>query len=150
MDIRELAAVLMAWVRHVEIAAPIKVENFSGTPSDPNSDSTAETQQAIPWQLKANGRVLACPDGHILPLTGMESRFLKGLATSEGRLLRRQKRCATEGSNHSDTLDLPNIELLVSRLRRKAHDAGITLPLRAIRGCGYLFTERLNIPTVAI
>jgi DNA-binding winged helix-turn-helix (wHTH) protein len=44
-------------------------------------------------------------------------------------------------------LENHTINVLVSRLRRKAQHVGIDLPLRTVRGYGYLFAESLNLST---
>jgi len=35
-----------------------------------------------------------------------------------------------------------SIDVIVSRLRRKAEQAGVVLPIRTVYGSGYLFTDR--------
>ena len=38
--------------------------------------------------------------------------------------------------------DLHRLNALVSRLRKKAQDLGLSLPLRAVRGTGYVFADK--------
>ena len=50
--------------------------------------------------------------------------------------------CATEGSARPGPSR--SLDVLVSRLRRKAQKRGVDLPLLAVRGWGYLFLDRLD------
>jgi len=139
VDINELTAILAAWRR------------YAGVVMSRETRTTLENgEETFPsWQLRADGRVLISPSGRALPLTCLESRLLRHMAASDGHLLRRNSQSNMEdGSNTpSETL---NLEVLVSRLRRKAQCAGIKLPLVAIRSCGYLFAEQLNMSSVDV
>lgn len=100
------------------------------------------------WNLDASCRVLICPGGRTLLLTVAENGFLMRIASSEAQLARRGRRASTGqnpriGEPSGPELDPRSMDVLVSRLRRKARLAGIELPLLAVRGCGYLFAEPL-------
>ncbi|OZI20674.1 hypothetical protein CAL26_24660 [Bordetella genomosp. 9] len=109
------------------------------------------------WRLDANCRVLVCPHDRTLFVTAAENSFLMRIAACEGQLLRRQRGLASptsptpaapsaEGEDHgTQPMDIRSMDVLVSRLRRKARRAGIELPLLAVRGCGYLFSECLTV-----
>ena len=130
-DIRELTAIFAAWGRHAGFAMDRNTRAITGAPP------------AL-WRLSANGRVLASPYGRTLALTSLESGFLRRIAISDGHLLRRHdKSLANDGLGA--TLESRNVDVLVSRLRRKARYVGIDLPLRAVRGCGYVFAEGLDM-----
>jgi DNA-binding response OmpR family regulator len=100
------------------------------------------------WHLDANSRVLVCPQDQTLFLTGAENSFLMRIAASDGQLLRRWRPVngVTQDVGHADSMpDARGMDVLVSRLRRKAHNVGIELPLLAVRACGYLFAEYLSV-----
>jgi DNA-binding response OmpR family regulator len=104
------------------------------------------------WRLDVNCRVLICPVGRTLLLTGAENGFLVRIAASNGQLLRRRVATATGTSagmlahdGDSGGLDIRGMDVLVSRLRRKARLEGMELPLLSVRGCGYLFAEYLRV-----
>ena len=46
------------------------------------------------------------------------------------------------GNDKAAELEKNYLEVAISRLRRKATGAGMALPLRAVRGTGYLFIPR--------
>ncbi|CAM3397102.1 OmpR/PhoB-type domain-containing protein [Bordetella sputigena] len=100
------------------------------------------------WRLDANCRVLACPRDRTLIVTAAENSFLMRIAACEGQLLRRQRTPPPIVEDHDrgdPPMDPRSMDVLVSRLRRKARQAGIELPLLAVRGCGYLFAECLTV-----
>lgn len=101
------------------------------------------------WRLDAHCRVLACPRDRTLFVTAAENAFLMRISASEGQLLRRRRPASSADGAHGEPpageLDPRSMDVLVSRLRRKARDAGIQLPLLAVRGCGYLFAESLTV-----
>lgn len=94
----------------------------------------------VTWRLAPRPRRLLDPNGHGLQLTLTEWRFMNYLFAAPNRVLNRedwQHVSAEQGALR----DQHNIVVLVSRLRRKAQDAGIGLPLVAVRGTGYAFTQ---------
>jgi DNA-binding response OmpR family regulator len=138
IDIRELTAILNAWRRRSVPppgAAPASSPTSRSWPVHP-----AATEG---WSLSVSQRMLACPMGRILALTRSESGFLQRLVGNQGQLLRRNERDAS--TVPSPRLVARSIDVLVSRLRRKARQNGMELPLMAVHGCGYLFAERLEM-----
>ncbi|WP_066641053.1 helix-turn-helix domain-containing protein [Bordetella sp. H567] len=102
------------------------------------------------WSLDASCRVLICPRDRTLFMTVAENDFLMRVAASEGQLLRRRRPASgdaiEQGRGGADQpLDPRSMDVVVSRLRRKARLADIELPLLAVRGCGYLFAEPLAV-----
>jgi DNA-binding response OmpR family regulator len=164
IDVHELVAVLLSWGRHV--APTIHTHAMDPAVVPPGARGTTggiaggaasagasvghpwRARSSPAWRLSTNGRELACPQGRTLPLTGSESGFLTRMAASEGQLLRRTE-CHGETARANGLpgsgQDARSVDVLVSRLRRKARHAGIDLPLLAVRGCGYLFAECLDM-----
>lgn len=128
IDIGELTAILNAWKRRIVPCGAAAGQDLTFA-----SDG---------WSLSVTRRMLACPSGRILVLTRAESVFLQRLVGNQGQLLRRtQQESSTPSSPRSVAR---SIDVLVSRLRRKARENGMELPLMAVHGCGYLFAERLD------
>jgi DNA-binding response OmpR family regulator len=122
----------------------------SSRQADPAASSHRSGSVDSGWRLDANCRALICPHDRTLFVTATENGFLMRIAASEGQLLRRRRivlhGVAAQGGDQSvRDLDQRSMDVLVSRLRRKARDAGIELPLLAVRGCGYLFAEHLAV-----
>jgi DNA-binding response OmpR family regulator len=137
IDIRELTAILNAWRRR-----SVPPGSVPAVPAGARS-WLMQPAAAEGWSLSVSQRMLACPMGRLLALTRSESGFLQRLVGNQGQLLRRSERDACTVS--SARLVARSIDVLVSRLRRKARQHGIELPLMAVHGCGYLFAERLEM-----
>src|SRR5690606_11778656 len=106
----------------------------------------AAAQAVAPrWALRDHGLTLVSPEGRSLTLTTAELQFMTSLlAAPDHRLARKalsarpmggDGQFAPAGAHESRGLDV-----MVSRLRRKAQLAGMRLPLRSVRRWGYMFT----------
>jgi hypothetical protein len=91
------------------------------------------------WRLVHRPRRLIDPDNRSIPLTLTEWQFLSHLFSAPNRVLHHThwQNVSARGTQR----DLHNVVVLVSRLRRKAQNASMNLPLVAVRGAGYAFTQ---------
>lgn len=124
VDLRELLAVIHSLERRLrngEASGAVPVENASR-----------------PWALSADGWTIFDPDGVSLPLTAQERAFLQRLWLQPGEAVSREELALAMGGDPYE-YDFHRLDTLVSRLRRKATEHGLVLPLRAVRGMGYLF-----------
>lgn len=98
--------------------------------------ATAEPAQAQDcWQFDTTSWMLTASNGRSVQLTQAEYRFIDCLLASAGRPVTRDQ--LLEG------LGRPNLDVTLSRLRRKVEDAcGEKLPVQSARGTGYVFTGR--------
>lgn len=102
-------------------------------------ESLPSSQPAI-WRLVDSGWRLRSPDGQDLALTYSEKFFLEGFM---GQM---DKRLSREELLEKNAIENPSsraIDSLVSRLRRKAQDCGLTLPIKSVHGWGYSFVGML-------
>lgn len=130
-DLRELSAVLLGVLRRLYPAQPQSIEKPSAPPAQRNS-----------WSLNTNERLLVGPDSrHSLRLTQSEYAFMTLVLQRQGMVVSRMEAARAISHNVTPDYDLHRIDMLVSRLRRKAEEAGMELPLRAVRGKGYLFGQ---------
>ncbi len=84
--------------------------------------------------------LLVAPDGTSIVLTLPEWQFLGLLAASAGRPVTRDSLVAGLGGDEQG-MDAHRLDMLVYRLRRKCAESTSTpLPLRAVRGIGYVLT----------
>jgi len=120
VDVRELAATLRALARRL---------NSGGNSGKP----------APGWQLAEGGWVLRDPERRELSLTTAERAFLTCLFENRGHPVTRDQLIVALGGNTVD-FDPHRLDSLASRLRRKAGEVGINLPLRAVRNTGYVFS----------
>lgn len=119
VNLRELLAVIGSLARRLKVNVP----------------------EAIPtaWALSTDGWTLLDPNGVGLPLTAQERTFLECLWQSAGEAVAREDLAVAMGGDPYE-YDFHRLDTLVSRLRRKAAEIGLTLPLRSVRGMGYLVT----------
>ena len=90
------------------------------------------------WRLDRQGWSLLAPCGTPVPLNQAERQVLMALAASPGAPVSREALIARL-TGGADGFDPHRLEMLVYRLRQKCRQAcGEDLPLRAVRGAGYL------------
>jgi DNA-binding response OmpR family regulator len=109
----------------------------------PAEDPVATAQ--VHWRLRDEGWTLVSPQGQRLPLTTLERKFMLALFAAASRSLARAELNAlapstSDGREHP-TSSPRGVDVMVSRLRRKAQASGMPLPLRSVRRWGYMFTE---------
>lgn len=93
------------------------------------------------WECISNGWILQAPDGTELPLTPQERLFVQRLFEDPGNAVDRDSLLEALGINDLYG-DYHRLDAMVSRLRKKALDRNLTLPLRALRGHGFIFDAR--------
>ncbi|MGE8215031.1 Transcriptional regulatory protein BaeR [compost metagenome] len=92
------------------------------------------------WQLQADGWNLCAPNGTVLALTSAERGFLRALLATPSTPVEREALIAAVTDQPWD-FDPHRLEVLVHRLRTRVRSGvGLTLPVRALRGAGYLWT----------
>jgi DNA-binding response OmpR family regulator len=93
------------------------------------------------WQCIADGWILQAPCATEIPLTPQERLFMQRLFQEVGSPVSRDALLKALGIDIFDG-DYHRLDALVSRLRKKALDKDLNLPLRALRGVGFLFDAR--------
>lgn len=93
------------------------------------------------WQLQADGWSLRAPNGTVLALTSAERGFLRALLATPQVPVERETLIAAVTDEPWD-FDPHRLDVLVHRLRTRVRSAiGLVLPVRALRGAGYLWME---------
>ena len=120
-----LAAAVMSLLRRLAIA-----------PATP-----ALAPKADDWSLRADGWSLRLPQGGELALGKAERAFLRALLAQPGLPVDRETLMKTITDQPWD-FDPHRLEVLVHRLRARVKSiTGQVLPVRAVRGMGYLFVS---------
>jgi len=97
-----------------------------------------ETPMSGGWRLDASGWCLVSPRDCRIALNDAERKVLALLMASPGTVVRRDD-MATVLTDDIYEFDLHRLDVLVHRLRGKIADrTGEALPLRAVRGTGYV------------
>ncbi len=145
MSARELAAVVLGISRRLGSTRPAVAAAAAPAPDRAVDHLPPGAPRA--WWLTGDDWELIAPSGTRLDLSQGERCLLSCFAQSPGQVLTRD---AIAGALDGAARVAPAIEsrthrisMVVSRLRKKADRAGARLPLRAVRGSGYEFYERL-------
>lgn len=129
-DERELACVLLALARRL----PAWREEEVSAPQRGTDEG---------WELRDQDWTLVAPSGEELSLSANERQIVRLLLGAAGRAIGRAElasELAVEGPAVRSTGER-SIDVIVSRLRRKAELAGLVLPIRTVYGSGYLFAN---------
>jgi two-component system OmpR family response regulator len=128
-DPRELACILLSLARRLPAG--------QDTPQ-------AEQAQAGQWELRDQGWTLAAPSGATISLSANERLIVRSLLEVAGKAVGRTElgdELQVEGGGVRAS-GSRSIDVIVSRLRRKAELAGVMLPIRTVYGSGYLFADQ--------
>ena len=128
LELPVLVAALHSLHRRMSLAAPVRPPAAAG-------DADAE------WNLRSDGWDLHAPNGRALTLTVAERGFLRELFAAPGEAVDRERLIAAVTDQPWD-FDPHRLEVLVHRLRARVRNAtGATLPVRALRGMGYMLVS---------
>lgn len=122
VDVRELAATVLA------LNQRLTRQPLTATPAVPR------------WALEEGGWVLSDGLGHRLRLTTSEQRFLGRLFSERGKTVERRAIVEAMGADVYE-FNYAHLDTIASRLRRRAEKSNMLIPLHAIRGEGFAFTD---------
>ena len=131
VDLLELSSIIRSLMRRMRIT-------FATATS-----STEEVEAAdVPgdWGLAEGGWTLVDPFGRSLGLSAQEKIFMHALVEVAGSVVSRERMSQLFSPEDPDGFEVRRIDVLVSRLRSKAHAIGMKLPVVSVRGQGYVFT----------
>lgn len=127
-DPRELACILLALARRLPAGL----------------DSPGDEALNAQWELRDQGWTLVAPSGAAISLSANERLIVRSLLEVAGRAVGRSElgdELRVEGGGMRSS-GSRSIDVIVSRLRRKAELAGVMLPIRTVYGSGYLFADQ--------
>lgn len=145
VDLKELVSVLGSLSRRLEQSAEASMLHgpFSGA-ALPAGQDAAQAQATGPsqsWRLNKSFWTLESPQNITIPLTPKEYTFLNRLVERCGEPVPRAHIIHAFGGDIND-FDFHRVEVIISRLRRKAlATTGSNLPIKAIPGFGFTFTD---------
>ncbi|KDC20356.1 transcriptional regulatory protein, C-terminal domain protein [Bordetella bronchiseptica F-1] len=151
----ELAAVLQALLRRIVALAPQPETAELARSPDPGIDIGMEALALEPamappdskWHLTNQGWTLVSPGGRTLGLTTGEREFLSRLMRAPERKISREALIADDlsapGGGDQGAQRSRFVDVMISRLRRKAAHHQMPLPIRALHGWGYMFAAEV-------
>ncbi|MFT4257267.1 MAG: response regulator transcription factor [Pseudoxanthomonas sp.] len=105
------------------------------------SDRDGDAMQASGWSLERHGWRMTSPAGVSFVLNQAERQVMGVLAARPSQPIGRDTLISALTGDIGE-FDPHRLEMLIHRLRRKCQEAtGETLPLRSVRGVGYMFGE---------
>jgi len=157
----ELAAVFQSLLRRVAEPPVAAACDDAAAPAHrtvPIESSLAaepiiEPAVAAGWRLASKGWTLVAPDGQELALTTAERGFLLRLVRAPDKKVSRETLIA-DGVQSGEAADGERrgrfVDVMISRMRRKAATHHMRLPIKAVHGWGYMFTadvaEEAGVP----
>lgn len=128
VDLRELVATLVSVRRRMMGTCEVLPPDAPAAASGGN------------WALTPDGWSLLAPTRVVVALTSMERSLMQYLFEHAGEVASRASLVQALG-HRLDYYDNHRLDVLVSRLRRKVKsEAGCVLPLRAVRGHGFILS----------
>jgi len=101
------------------------------------------TAAASCWRLASKGWMLITPTGLELPLTTAERSFVLRLVRAHDKKISREA-LITDGLHSGEASDSERrgrfVDVMLSRMRRKATANHMQLPIKAVHGWGYMLT----------
>lgn len=125
LDSLELAATVLAATRRRE-------PRPAGRKVPPH---TGENRQSKAWSLTNDGWTLNSPNGKAIELNQIEREIMRDLIEKSNEPLMRSSHAASGANDRVSR----NLDVAVSRLRKKAAEHSVHLPIKSIRGVGYVF-----------
>lgn len=118
-----------------------------GSPAQAVQAASKEPAQAL-WSLEEKGWSLVSPQGKELELTHSERQLMDAFLRAPDARISREDLMRDKGLSMTDSRA---IDSLISRLRRKASQHGLVLPIKSVHGWGYTFAGLLSqaAPTLA-
>jgi len=151
----ELAAVLQSLLRRLPDASHAAAPDSSASHTQPAPASATDSPQSLDpststlggWRLTSKGWALLAPSGQTLSLTTAERSLLLRFAHAPDKRISRDALSpdTVAGENAESDRRGRFIDVMISRMRRKAAAQRVRLPIKAVHGWGYMFTADLLV-----
>ena len=134
-----------AFLQYVEEGASENATDLKASAPEYRQFTSPNKEKQSLWYLSDDGWMLTAPSGNYACLTRIERAVMMALVESSPGPLKREDLLALMNSE-ADLSQLRYVDGLIARLRNKFARMGETLPVRSVRGVGYLF---VNVPDAA-
>lgn len=137
--LRAVADLVDAWLpKPIEIELLVATLRGIARRAQLNARGRAERSAVQSWRLSESGWRLHAPSGRSVAVNLLERRLLTRLLAAGGEPVGHDELIA-DLSAVAENFDRHRLEIVIHRLRRKAdRQLGLSLPLRAVRGVGYM------------
>lgn len=105
---------------------------------------SAQPQTAAAWKLDPQHQRLSAPNGNVVALSGREVMLLEQFVKMPGATIPRQTLSELLGYG-IPSAENRALDAALRRLRHKANECGITLPLSVVHAVGIRFTAPLSL-----
>jgi DNA-binding response OmpR family regulator len=99
---------------------------------------------SLPWRLELRHYRLVSPEGRVMQLSGREVMLIEHMAQAQGTTVSRTTLATLLGYDIRSP-ENRGLDAVLRRLRHKAQDIGMELPLHAVHAVGIRFSEALTI-----
>lgn len=136
----EIAALMRTLIRRgADILAAAEVRVTHANMTSPAHVQHGPSGAASLWRLANKGWTLVAPSGRALALTAGERDLVHRFFESPERKIRREFDTSVDDRLTDSGVSPRVIDVMISRLRRKASQKQMGLPIRAVPGWGYAF-----------
>jgi len=97
-----------------------------------------------PWQLHVPSQRLASPEGEAIRLSGREMNLVVSLANANGQVVSRRELSVAVGYRDGEE-DTRALDAVLRRMRKKAREANIDLPIHVVHAVGFRFSSQVEI-----
>lgn len=130
---------ILAWSH--ALRRRVNVSQTAEVGVEPNIGQVKGAELPATWQLQEKGWTLLAPNGLTLELTHSERQLMDAFLSAPDARISRDDLMRDKGMNVADSRA---VDSLISRLRRKASQRGIALPIKSVHGWGYTFAGPLQ------
>lgn len=110
---------------------------------EPIDRDESNSNQWVPWRFDSVGQSLYSPTGAKIGLSGRETRLIRSLVEAKGEVVRRSDLAAAVGSEDLGA-ESRSLDAILRRLRQKARQAGTEMPVHAVHGLGFRFSDQIT------
>ncbi|MDW5317155.1 response regulator transcription factor [Rhizobium sp. PL01] len=120
------------------------IRNLAGRIKQAGGTSSARSESGPNWYYDGTAQRLVSPQGTAIILSGREAKLLVKLAEEKGRVVSRAVLSRAMGYPET-SLETRSIDAVLRRLRSKARDAGIALPIHVTHALGFHFAGAIDL-----
>ncbi|KAA3499384.1 DNA-binding response regulator [Rhizobium rhizogenes] len=120
----------------------LAIKNLADRIVQTGETSKPPVEPATGWRFDSAARRLVSPQGIAIRLSGREAKLVSRLAEEGGRIVSRAELVRAMGYGEM-TPETRSLDAVLRRLRVKAREAGLELPVHVIHAAGFQFSGEI-------